>query len=129
MGQHKSQINWQYLEKRREFIVDRDESVYDSNDEYSDDKEEDMKEVKLIDAGPNMKVTPGISVFLHAPAVPVGNDPERDPQLMYSISLSKEYCLDDDGNQRLKISDLKPWQPLPPGLKNKRDAEAAKKKI
>ena len=51
-------------EKRREHIVDRDEESEDDDDddEYTDDEEE-VTQVKVMDAGPNMKITPGISVF------------------------------------------------------------------
>ena len=67
--------------KRKEIlfhITDHDENEDDEYDDdeydtdYSDDDEEekDLKMVKVIDAGPNMKVTPGLSVYLHAPSVP-----------------------------------------------------------
>ena len=66
------------MKKRKEIlfhITDHDENEDDEYDDdeydtdYSDDDEEekDLKMVKVIDAGPNMKVTPGLLVYLHAP--------------------------------------------------------------
>ena len=87
------------------------------------------KKVKVIEGGPNVHITPGISIFLNPPSVPQAYDPSRDPQFIFGVSLMKGYCLDDDGNRLLNINQLKPWQPLPPGLYNKKLAEGAKKRL
>ena len=86
-------------EKRKEIlfhITDHDENEddeyndyeYDTN--YSDDVEEekDLKTVKVIDAGLNMKVTPGLSVYLHAPLY------HRDKILeeIHSLHLESHSC-------------------------------------
>ena len=50
-------------DKRREFIVDRDEES-EEDDDYTDDEEEE-EEVKgnVIEGGPNVHIPPGISIF------------------------------------------------------------------
>ena len=119
-------------EKRREFIVDRDEeSEYDSDDEYTDDEYSDDEEekVKVIKGGPNVHMTPGFSIHLKPPGVPQKYDPSRDPQFMFGLALMKGYCTDDDGSRLMKINELKPWQALPPALYNKKRVEEAKKRL
>jgi len=71
-------------EKRHEFIVDRDEeSEHDSDDEYTDDEYSDDEEekAKVIKGGPNVHMTPGISIFLMPPGVLQTSDSSRDPNL------------------------------------------------
>ena len=94
-------------EKRREYIVDRDEESED--DEYSDEEEEEEEDVKgkVLEGGPNVHMTPGISIFLKPPGIP--QDPTCDPQFMFGVSLMKGCCLDDDGERRVKQEWLKPW--------------------
>ena len=41
---------------------------------------------------------------------------------MFGVALMPKYCLDDEG-RLIKIKELKPWEPLPPGLLNKKRAE------
>ena len=115
-------------EKRREYIVDRDEESED--DEYSDDEEEEV-EVKgeATESGPNVNIPRRISIFLKPPSVPQAYNPSRDPQFMFGVSLMKGCFLDDDGERRLKKEWLKPWQPLPPGELNKKRAEEAKQRL
>ena len=118
-------------EKRCEHIVDRDEKSEDDDDddEYTDDEEEEQVKGKVIGGGPNVPIPTRLSVFLKPPSVPQAYDPSRDPQFMFGVSLMKGYCLDDDGNRLLNVNQLKPWQPLPPGLYNKKCAEEAKKRL
>ena len=63
-------------EKRREYVVDRDEESDD--DEYTDDEEnEEQMKGKVIEGGPNVRMTPGLSI----------------PDVMHSLCLAFHLCL------------------------------------